>query len=325
MQEKKTKRKLPFVIRWILWVLLVQFLLINISASLYGYKFTHFYDPSSSPPGKSAENIFAKTWRLFRGPHFFRSPVTETPQYPYDTVKLFTKDHIEIEGWYIPADSAKGTVIIIHGLGGNKGMMLDYAYECREMNFNVMMIDLRAHGNSGGHTTTLGVNESEDVKLAYDFVVNKGEKNIVMYGFSLGAVAIVKSVYDYSLEPAGVIIDAPFASLQDHLRGRARTLIFPSEPFATLVTCWAGIERGFNGFNHNTCRYVKKIHCPVLLQYGAKDKLVLKEETDCVFSHIGSADKKLVEYENAGHEYLFRNDPLKWRTEVGNFLNASVK
>ena len=155
--------------------------------------------------------------------------------------------------------------------------------------------------------------------------MKKGEKNIILYGSSLGAVVITKAINDYKISPSRIILDLPFASLHDHLRGRARVLGFPSEPFGALVTFWAGIENGFNGFRHNTCRYAKKIQCPVLMQYGANDKLVLKRETECVFSHIASVEKKLVQYENAGHEYLLRNDPAKWRLEVGNFLKVSEK
>ncbi|HYM94952.1 MAG TPA: alpha/beta fold hydrolase [Chitinophagaceae bacterium] len=322
MEEKNRKPKIRSTLKWIAWALLVQFILVNVSASLYGYKFTHFYDLSSVSSDPPSNNFFAKTWRLFRGPHFFKSTVTDVPEVTYDSVVLYTKSKTRIEGWYLPADTARGTVIIVHGLGGNKGMMLGYAYQFRNMNYNVMMIDLRGHGNSGGHTTTLGVRESEDLKLAYDYVMGKGEKNIILYGFSLGAVVVMKSIYDYGLTPSHVVLDAPFASLQDHLRGRARILGFPSEPFATLVTFWAGLERGFNGFGHNAGKYAQKIFCPVLLQHCTDDKLVLESEIKLIYAHIASSQKKTVEYENAGHEYFLKNDPLKWENEMGNFLKV---
>ena len=54
---------------------------------------------------------------------------------------------------------------------------------------------------------------------------------------------------------------------------------FPQQPFAFLTTFWVGIERGFNGYKHNTTRYMKDVHCPVLMQWGTKDALILKHET----------------------------------------------
>lgn len=66
---KKLKLKpLPSLVRWIFWVLLVQFILINVSAALYAYKLTHFYtDPSVRQPVRN-RNILDKTWRLFPVP-----------------------------------------------------------------------------------------------------------------------------------------------------------------------------------------------------------------------------------------------------------------
>lgn len=321
MQENKRRTKLRSTLKWIGWVLLIQFVLINVCAAFYAYKFTHFYQSSSAAFPQSSNNFFAKTWRLFTGPHYYRLPVRNTPEIPYDTVDLFTKDKTKLEGWYIPVDSAKGTVVIAHALFGNKETMLSYAYEFHSMKYNVMMIDLRGHGNSGGQTTTLGNRESEDVKLAYDFVAAKGEKNIILYGFSLGAVAVIKSVYDYSIKPTHIIIDEPFASLEDHLRGRARALGFPEEPFAFFVTLWTGIERGFNGLAQRSTKYAKKIDCPVLLEYGGRDKLVLNKETESIYEHLASTHKKKVEYENAVHEFLLNSDPTKWEKEIQNFLS----
>jgi alpha-beta hydrolase superfamily lysophospholipase len=320
MNQIDKRKKLRATLKWILWVILVQIVLINITAILYAYKLTHFYEPSPTPLHAS-KNIFTKTWKLFTGPKFKKSPITEVPHFPYETVQLITHDSIKLESWYLPVDSSKGTALLFHGLGSNKGSMLEEAYEFRYMGYNVMLVDLRAHGNSGGHTTTAGVFESEDVKLAFAFIEKKGEKNIILYGLSLGAVVIAKSIYDYGISPSHIIMDAPFESLKAHLRGRARVLGFPEEPFATLVTFWSGIERDFNGFKHNTCRYAGKINCPVLMQYGVQDKWVLPEETKDIFESIASKNKKLVIYQNADHGAFLQNDPMKWRNEMKIFLN----
>ncbi len=324
MKKQNTKRKLPTFIRWILWVLLVQFILINISASLYAFRLTHVNDDPSLRNSKPARNIFTKTWRLFTGPRQPRSIITEWPRFPVDTVTLKTHDGILIEAWYGKTDSGrKGTVLLFHGIASNKGMLLAEAEEFRNQGYDVMLTDLRAHGNSGGNTTTIGVREAEEVKLSYDYVVQKGEKNIFIFGSSMGAVVVVKAIGDYELKPAGAILEMPFASLQSHLQARARALGFgglPEKPFGFLVSFWMGIERGFNGLKHQTARYAAKLSCPVLMQWGARDTYVLKAETDKVFNSIASSRKKLVIYDQAGHESLLQNDPAKWQTEVNKFL-----
>jgi uncharacterized protein len=318
----KKKSGFKKTIRLIGWILLVQFCLINISAALHAWKLTHFYnDPSIREQKQPSKNILTKTWKLFAGFRYPKSLNTGTPSFAYQTTVLKTKDDINIEAWYTASDSAKGTVILFHGINGNKSMLIPEAVRFLSFGYNIMLVDLRAHGNSSGRTSTLGVKEMEEVKLAYDYITSKGEKNIFLYGISMGAVIVIKAVKDYELKPKGIIIECPFASLQYHLKARSRNLGFPEQPFAFLVTGWVGLERGYNGYRHNTGNYAKSITCPVLMQWGEKDSYVMKEETDIVFKNIASADKKLNVYENAGHESLSTSDPAFWQREVQLFLN----
>ncbi len=325
MQSKPSKKKIRRTVRLVLWILLVQFVLINISAAFYARKLTYLQE-GPPPVETGSRNILKKTWKIFVGPRLYKSPVSWFPSFPYDTVKLKTKKGVLIDGWYSKTDSAaKGTVILFHGVTSNKTSTIDEANEFRYLGYNVFLVDFRSHGLSEGNVTTIGVRESEDVKLAYDYVISKGEKQIFLWGLSMGAVTICKAVSDYGLTPSGLIMEMPFGSLQQHLEGRARTLGFPGEPFGFLVTFWIGVERGFNGYKHRTVRYAKNIACPVLLQWGADDTYVTKPEVENVFSNLATADKKLVIYENAGHESLLRKNTSLWRTEVESFLKKNTR
>ncbi|MEO6611537.1 MAG: alpha/beta fold hydrolase [Chitinophagaceae bacterium] len=328
MEKPTIKQNIRSVLRWAGWVLLVQFLLLNISAALYAYKFTHFYKSAPVVTGTPDENIFGKTWRLFAGQRLPKSVVEDYPSFSFDTVTLETKNGGSLDAWYSKADSsAKGTVILFHGLTMNKGKILLEASEFRYLGYNVLLVDFRGHGNSEGYTTTIGYLESEEVKLAYDHLVQQGEKHIFLWGTSMGAAAIVKSIADNDMSPAGVILEMPFNTLQSHLRSRARAIGFrgfPEKPFGFLVTAWVGIERGFNGFGFRVSNYAKKVNCPVLYQWGALDHSVLRNETDKVYNAIASVNKKLVIYEQADHESFLQKDPVKWRMEVDRFLTANT-
>lgn len=310
------------VLKWILWVFLVQFILINVSSIIYAYKLTHFYRPvpgvvDENPSG----NVFVKTWRLFKGPVYRKITNEEPPGFPYTTVHLFTKDSLSLEAWYIPVDSSKGTVILFHALGGNKATVLKQAYEFRYLGFSVMLVDLRAHGRSDGNVTTMGYRESEDVKLAYDYILKSGEKNIILYGISLGSFVIAKALYDYDIAPSRAILEIPFSNIQKLIGVRGRMIGFPEKPFGGFVTFWTSIEQGFNGFSQDTYKYVQKINCPVLVQCGETDMFASPAERDLIFKNIPAPGKKLVIYEHAVHQPLINADPLKWRQEVSEFVS----
>jgi alpha-beta hydrolase superfamily lysophospholipase len=322
MKDKKTSNRFVRILKWIGKVLLVQLILINISAAFHAYRFTHYYDDDKIRNQEASQGKpLLRTWRMMTGKKLARSLIQNYPIMPYDTGQLTTSNGIKLDAWYIKADSAKGTVILFHGLNSNKGNVLGEAFAFNSFGYNTMLVDLRAHGNSEGIASTLGDKESEEVKLAYDYILKKGERNIVLWGMSLGAVIITKAIWQYDLQPRKIILEMPFDRLQDHIRARARISGFPGEPFGFFVTFWTGTEKGYWGYSHKTSRYAKKISCPVLLQWGRNDEYVLKKETEKIFSAINSPKKKLEIYEGVGHASLLAGNELKWKQTVNGFLN----
>jgi alpha-beta hydrolase superfamily lysophospholipase len=321
LKNKKTNSRSSRILKWVGRVLIAQLILINISAAFHAYRFTHYYNDDKIRNQPSSQGkLFLRTWRLMTGKKLARSLIQYYPGTPYDTIQLTTSNGSKLEAWYLKADSAKGTVILFHGLNSNKGNVLGEAYEFLSLGYNAMLVDIRAHGNSEGIVNSIGYKESEEVKLAYDYVSKKGEKNIVLWGMSLGSVIISKAVWQYDLKPQKIILEMPFNRLQDHIEARARISGLPGEPFGFFVTFWTGLEQGYWGYGHNTTKYVQKINCPVLLQWGNADEYVKKNETDKIFNAIRSTKKQLVIYEGAGHgPLLAANEPL-WQRSVTEFL-----
>lgn len=321
--------KIPFnrinvkkIISWVMRVILVQLILINISAAFHAHRFTHFYDDKKVrklPTSKG--NILLRTWRMMVGRKYPKSQIHYHPPMPYDTISLQLENGNRIRAWHIKRDSSIGTVIMMHGLGSNKADLLAVAEEFLGFGFNVFLPDLRAHGESDGKVATLGAKETEELNLSWQYIRSSGENKIILWGISLGAVIITKGINDYNLQPEKVILEMPFNRLQDHIRARARIAGFPGEPFGFLVTGWIGIEQGYWSYSHQTADYAAKITCPVLLQWGAQDNYVRQVETEKIFSGIGSEKKSMVVYDYSGHAPLLWHEPGKWIATVSGFLN----
>lgn len=321
VKNKKARTAIVRILKWVGRVFIAQLILINISAAFHAYRFTHYYnDDNVRNQPSSKGKLFLRTWRLMTGKKLPKSLVAYYPVIPYDTVHLTTTNGLKLEAWYMKADSSIGTVILFHGLSSNKGNILNEAYEFHSLGYNTMLVDIRAHGNSEGFANSIGYKESEEVRLAYEYVSKQGEKNIVLWGMSLGAVIISKAIWQYDLHPQKIILEMPFDRLQDHIRARARVTGFPGEPFGSFVTLWTGFEQGYWGYGHRTTKYVQKINCPVLLQWGNADEYVSKNETDKIFKAIGSKEKQLVLYEGAGHEPLLGVNEILWKKKVTDFL-----
>ena len=307
--------------RFLFRILVFLFVLVNVIVAFHAYKFTHFYNNGTITIKKPAEKSgWDKTKEIFFGINAMKKKDTVATDPFFQTIYLQTRDGLKLEAWYIPANSARGTVCLFHGHGGNKSDVFKESVEFREMGYNTLLLDFRAHGNSEGNTCTIGYDETEDVKLAYDLIKSKGEKNIVLWGISMGASTITKAVKDYQLQPKKIILEMPFGTIEDAVKGRLKLMGLPPQPIATLLTFWGGTEHGFWAFNIKPQEYVKSIRCPVLLQWGKNDPRVTRAEEDILFNNIPGSNKKFVVYESAAHESLYKKEPEKWKTEVAAFL-----
>ena len=319
MKQQKTKA-LRYYLKWIVWILFFQFILANISASIYAHKFTHFYD--GPPPETRTRNVLEKTWKLFVGPKFYKNTYETLPVFEYDSVKLKLSNDLLIDGWYSQTDSSKGCIILLHGLTMNKSSLMNEAYLFKKWGYSVLLIDFRGHGKSNGNNSSFGVDETEEAAKAFEFAQLKGNKKIILYGVSLGAIVALKGTADQKIQPSGIIAEAPFGNLHNHMKARSRELGFPGEPFGGLVTFWIGLHKGYNGFNHDASEYAEKVSCPVLLECGERDRYVSKDEITNVFNKLSSKNKKLVLYPDADHESYLRIDPIKWESEMISFLES---
>jgi uncharacterized protein len=313
------KRKNP--IKQVGKILLIFFVLFNILVAFQAYRTTYFYEQGEVPFKKASE--LSKTEFLMMGLFGAKVPkrqMADTPANPFDVVNLKDSEGYVLEGWYVPTLNPKGTILLFHGHGSSKSQVVREADYFHDLGFNTLALDARSHGNSQGNVCTIGYKETEGIKLAYDWARAKGEKNLILWGASMGSAMIMKAVPEYHLEPEKIILDCPFASMQDAVKGFLRNMKIPNTPLSQMLMFWGSLERGYWGFDYKPSEYVKNIKTPVLLEWGQKDVRVLETETKLNFQNLGSADKKLVIYEESGHESFCKKENTKWKAEMKAFL-----
>lgn len=303
-----------------IWTLISLFVLLNIVAIFHAYKFTHFTEKETSKTkDPKSLTIGQKVKTLIFGVDNPRPNNKTLPTSNYETIKL--NSNREIEGWNIKTENSKGTIILFHGFGGNKSAMLDKSDVFRALGYNTFLVDFMGSGGSEGNQTTIGYLESEQVKTSFDYISKKGEKNIYLFGTSMGAVAIMKSISDSEIKPKGIIIECPFGSMYKTVCARFKTMNAPTFPMAALLVFWGGIENYFWAFGHNPTDYAKKITCPTLLLYGAKDSKVSSEEIKEIFTNLqGPKDLKI--YQEAGHENYLTKYRNTWTRDIQKFLTT---
>jgi len=115
--------------------LLSIFVIINIVACFHAYKFTHFDDSITQKPKDPKElSITGKLKALVFGVSIPRPLSHFSPNIPFEEITL--NSNRSINCWLMKTDSAKGTIILFHGYGGQKSKMLDKAHVFLKLGYN---------------------------------------------------------------------------------------------------------------------------------------------------------------------------------------------
>ncbi len=297
----------------------ILFILGNFVVYNHAYKFTHFVESNIEKTKKPEElSLGEKLNTLFWGINVPKPINQNTPNSNFKTISI--KSDELLEAWQIDVPNEKGTIIMFHGYSSSKSSLLSYSDEFNKKGFSTILVDFRGSGGSSGNTTTIGFKESKDVVKAFEYCKkSKPNSKIVLFGPSMGAVAIMKAIEEYKIKPYKIILECPFGSMLTTTQKRFDAMGLPSFPFAELILFYGGLQTGFNAFEHNPIEYAIKINVPALLMYGAKDARVSREEIDSIYGNL-PIEKKLVILENSGHEIYLNDDEVAWNKAVNEFL-----
>jgi len=296
------------------------FVLLNVIACFHAYHFTHFTDKDIEKTKESKNlSVLEKAQIALTGINNPRPENSKIPSIPFETIQIQANKRIEC--WNIKSPTpSKGTIVLFHGYGSSKAKMLDKAEVFMNLGYHVLLVDFMGSGGSEGNQTTIGFFEAEQVKACFEYLQKQGEKNIYLFGTSMGAVAILKACHDYAIAPQGLILECPFGTMHQTVAKRFENQGLPTFPMAGLLVFWGGMQNGFWAFSHNPTEYAKKVHSKTLLLYGEKDNRVTRPEIDALYNNIPASQKKLITYPLAGHENYLLKYKNEWTRDVKAFL-----
>lgn len=129
-------------------------------------------------------------------------------------VTLRTEDGVELRGWYLPSRN-KAAWVLAHGLSQTRMDLIPEARALHDGGHGVLLFDLRAHGQSGGETSTWGDKERQDVRAALAYVRAQPDVDparVGVLGFSIGSAAVAEVAAE-DPRVAAVVLLSPFNTL----------------------------------------------------------------------------------------------------------------
>ena len=235
-------------------------------------------------------------------------------------------DGVDLRGWKIRASSPNGNwVLLLHGVSDNRTGVLGYAELLLRHHDNVVLMDSRAHGESGGEMATYGWKERYDTASIVDALyTSENVRHLGALGVSMGAaIALQSAAVDPRIE--AVIAEDPFADLREVSYDYAgldfspflgKTLFRPATIFAMQAMGKAG---GFPPDEVSPLKAVGARSFPVLLICGTRDHRIPCRHAERIYQNaIGP--KELWVVDGAGHASALGYAPSEYENRVTSFL-----
>ncbi|MCM8782094.1 MAG: alpha/beta hydrolase [Candidatus Omnitrophica bacterium] len=174
----------------------------------------------------------------------------------YEDVYFETKDGIKLNGWLVPKNDSAAYLLFCHGNAGNISHRLEMIDIFIKIGLNVFIFDYRGYGRSQGIPSEGGI--YQDVRAAYNYLISKGinEKNIVVFGESLGGAAAVDLAKD--LERGALITEGLFTSVPN-MAGE----IYPCLPIKFVISS-----------RYDNISKIKNIKIPKLIIHSKDDEII---------------------------------------------------
>lgn len=261
-----------------------------------------------------------------------------------ESVSLLSTDGLRLTAWFIPAQGeSQGTIILVHGIDGNRSDMLPRAWFLSLAHYSILDIDLRAHGGSDGNYATPGYIEARDILGAVAYLRHsRGYAGpIAVFGHSYGAVAALYAAA-HSPNIAAVIADSAFISFENIMK-RATDLLaqdpdrshldrlglrLAGSRFAEwMVIPIYYLRTGIWPSDHraDVLLAIPKIgNRPILFIAGQRDEICPPANTEKMYKAAASSQKALLIVPHADHDSTYIAAPGLYRDTVVHFLHEAL-
>ncbi|MCB9975170.1 MAG: alpha/beta fold hydrolase [Rhodospirillales bacterium] len=256
----------------------------------------------------------------FIGPFPYKNqPVPK--DFPVEAVTFKDEAQTELKGWLVRGEQGKGVVLVLHGHGGNKSLMLGRVKFLNRAGYTVFVFDFQGHGESALKSVTVGYEEARNIRAALALLKSRlpGQK-IAIIGPSLGGAALL--VKGQVIEADTYILEGVFTTLEKTGEHRIAQFFGPTMGYilAPFLVAQTRIRLGFDAFLLAPIESVSDLKAPVLVIGGSADPFVFPEETQALFDRV-SAPKELWLVEGAGHFDFYMFVPEEYERRVLEFLN----
>lgn len=223
----------------------------------------------------------------------------------YETVKISTVDGLSLDGWYVPAQDARGVLLFFHGNAGNISHRLESLKIFNRLRLSTLIFDYRGYGRSEGDPSEQGTYRDADAAWRYlTEVRHVARQRIVLFGRSLGGAIAAHAAS--RLQPAALILESAFTSVPD----------------MAAQHYWMFPVRWLARYRYDTRQALGTVSCRVLIIHSPNDEIIPFRHGRDLFD-TARKPKRFLEI-RGGHNTGFLMSGQRYLNGLDEFLTAAL-
>lgn len=246
-----------------------------------------------------------------------------------EKIKLLSEDGLKLNARYIGGKNEGNiNVILVHGYSSYGLEMAEYArYYNEELGYNILVPDLRGHGESQGNYIGFGWHDRKDIIKWINYLIERNgeDAQIILHGVSMGAgTVLMTSGEELNKNVKFIVADCSYTSAKAILKYQLKRMYrLPSFPIIQITSLMSKFRARYFFGEASALNQVKKSKVPILFIHGDSDRFV---PTDMVHElyEAAACEKKLLIIKGAAHANAFWKDSASYKKQVGNFINDYI-
>lgn len=306
-------------------IFIVTALLILIFAASYLSYRKAFYVPQSQkesvcaiPSGEQYECVKDKILSLIK----------EMDELTFESVFITSFDGVKLYARYYHVRDGAPLQIQFHGYRGSALRDFCGGHKlARELGHNILAVDQRAHGKSGGNTITFGIKERYDCLCWVKYALERFGKEtpIFLSGVSMGAATVLMaSELNLPENVVGIIADSPYSSPEEIIRKVCKEdMGLPPAIAMFFIRLGAKVFGHFDLKSADAINAVHRTKIPILLLHGESDLFVPCDMSKKIEENASGRILRET-FPNAGHGISYIIDPDRYSRITIRFIEECL-